>query len=72
MVPRLAGSASPVGNQGGLGGAMLEMQDLTPQPGLPDGSADKESACNAGDTGSIPGSGGSLEEENGNPFQFFA
>ena len=25
--------------------------------GFPDGSADKESACNAGDTGLIPGSG---------------
>ena len=30
----------------------------------------KESACQAGDTGSIPGSGGSPGEENGNPFQY--
>ena len=30
----------------------------------------KESACNAGDQGSIPGSGRSPEEVNGNPFQY--
>ena len=30
----------------------------------------KESACNAGDLGSIPGSGGSPGEGNGNPFQY--
>ena len=39
-----------------------------------DGSADKESACNAGDTGdvgSIPGSGKSPGEENSNPLQCF-
>ena len=29
----------------------------------------KQSACNAGDTGSIPGSGRSLGGENGNPLQ---
>ena len=37
---------------------------------LPDGSDDKESACNAGDPGSIPGSGQSPEEGNGNPLQY--
>ena len=31
--------------------------------GFPGGSAGKESACNAGDLGSIPGSGRSLEKE---------
>ena len=31
-------------------------------PGLPCGSAGKESACNAGDLGSIPGLGRSLEK----------
>ena len=36
-------------------------------PGGPDG---KESACNAGDPGSIPGSGKSLGEGNGNPLQY--
>ena len=30
----------------------------------------KETACSAGDTGSIPGSGGSPGEVNGNPFQY--
>ena len=30
----------------------------------------KESACNAGDLGSIPGSEGSSGEGNGNPFQY--
>ena len=30
----------------------------------------KESACNAGDTGSIPGSGRSPEEGNRNPLQY--
>ena len=31
---------------------------------------DKESACNAGDPGSIPGTGRSPGEENGNPLQY--
>ena len=30
----------------------------------------KESTCNAGDLGSIPGAGGSLGEGNGNPLQY--
>ena len=34
-----------------------------------DGSDDKESACNTGDPGSIPGSGRSPGEGNGNSFQ---
>ena len=34
------------------------------------GSAGKESACNAGDTGVIPGSGRSPGEGNGNPLQY--
>ena len=33
------------------------------------GSVSKESACNAGDLGSIPGSGRSPGEGNGNPLQ---
>ena len=37
--------------------------------GFPGGSAGKESACDAGDLGSIPGSGRSLGEENGNPLK---
>ena len=33
------------------------------------GSESKESACNAGDLGSVPGSGRSPGEGNGNPLQ---
>ena len=36
----------------------------------PGGSDSKESACNAGDPGSIPGLGRSPGEENGNPLQY--
>ena len=43
--------------------------DLTIK-GLPGGSDGKESACNAGDWSSIPGSGRSPGEGNGNPFQY--
>ena len=39
--------------------------------GFPDGSVGKESACNAGDPGSIPGSGRSLGEGIGYPLQYF-
>ena len=38
--------------------------------GFPCGSAAKESACNAGDLGSIPGSRRSPGEENDNPLQY--
>ena len=41
--------------------------------GFPSGSAGKKSACNAGNTGdvgSIPGSGSSPGEGNGNPLQY--
>ena len=38
--------------------------------GFPDGSDGKESACNAGGLGLIPGSGRSPGEENGNPLQY--
>ena len=37
--------------------------------GFPGGSGSKEFTCNAGDTGWIPGSGGSPEEGNSNPLQ---
>ena len=36
----------------------------------PCGSDGKESACNEGDLGSIPGSGRSPGERNGNPLQY--
>ena len=38
--------------------------------GFPGSSAGKESTCNAGDPGSIPGSGRSAQEGNGNPLQY--
>ena len=38
--------------------------------GFPHGLVGKESACNAGDLGSIPGAGRFPGEENGNPLQY--
>ena len=38
--------------------------------GFPGGSADKESTCNAGDLGSIPGLGRSLGERKGYPLRY--
>ena len=38
--------------------------------GLPGGSDSKESACNAGNLGLIPGLGRSSGEEHGNPLQY--
>ena len=38
--------------------------------GFPDSSAGKESACNVGDLGLIPGLGRSLGEGNGYPLQY--
>ena len=45
-------------------------QDITPSKGLPWWLCSKEPACNAGDAGSIPGSGRSLGEGIGNPLQY--
>ena len=39
--------------------------------GFPAGSVGQKSACNAGDPGSIPGSGRSPGEGNGNPLEYF-
>ena len=57
---------------------MLEMIQLTEKSmstaqtarSFPGGSDGKESACNAGDWGSIPGSGRSPLEGSGNPLQY--
>ena len=38
--------------------------------GFPCSSVSKESGCSAGDPGSIPGSGRSPGEGNGNPLQY--
>ena len=43
---------------------------LKTQLGFAHSSVGKESACNAGDLGSIPGSGRSPGEGNGNPLQY--
>ena len=43
---------------------------IVPSRGFPGGSDGKESACNAGDAGLIPGSGISSGEENGTPLQY--
>ena len=46
-------------------GLMLEDSE-----GFPGGSDGKESACNAGDQGSVPGLGRSPGGGNGNPLQY--
>ena len=46
------------------------MADLHCCLGFPDGSDSKETACNAGDTGSIPELERSPGEGNGNPLQY--
>jgi len=38
--------------------------------GFPHSTVSKESACNAGDPGLVPGSGRSPGEGNGNPLQY--
>ena len=56
----------------------LSQEDLLdkgrlPKPvflGFPGGLDGKESTCNAGDAGLIPGAGRSPGEVNGNPFQY--
>ena len=45
-------------------------QDLRAQHGFPGGVEGKESTCNAGDTGSVPGSGRFPGEGNGNLLQY--
>ena len=42
---------------------------MTEEMGFPKGLGGQESACTAGDLGSIPGSGRCLEEGNGTPLQ---
>ena len=52
----------------GLLGSVLALASL--QDGFPCSSVGKESACNAGDLGSIPGLERSPGEGNGNPLQY--
>ena len=52
---------------------LLERRDRPPTPvflGFPGGSAGKESTCNVGDLGLIPGLGRSPGEGNGYPLQY--
>ena len=49
---------------------MYSFSNPFPLQGFPSSSAGKESACNAGDPGSIPGSGRSAGEGNGYPLQY--
>ena len=46
------------------------MNNYKQRMGFSDGSDNKESACNAGDPGSIPGLGRSPGEGNGNSHQY--
>ena len=45
--------------------------NLVDDHGLPRWLSSKESACDTGDPGSIPGSGRSPGKGNGNPLQYF-
>ena len=49
---------------------LLSTSNSEASMGFPGGSDGKESACHARDQGSIPGSGRSSEEGNGNPLQY--
>ena len=46
------------------------IENLCFNKGFPSGSDGKESSCNAGDLGLIPGLGKSPGEGNGNPLQY--
>ena len=48
----------------------IKLSFFLPNKMSPRGSDGKESACNAGDLGSIPGLGRSPGEGNGNPLQY--
>ena len=49
---------------------LTNLMTLCSKIGFPGGSDGKESACKAGDLGSIPGSGRSPGEGNGYPVQY--
>ena len=79
-VVSLVGRPAGLGRSQGLGAAsqlgtepshLLDFQLVLPPPwGFLGSSDSKESTCNAGDTGSIPGSGRSLGGGHGNPLQY--
>ena len=49
---------------------LIKLEVITLRIGFPDGLDGKESACNARDLGSVPGSGRSPGEGNGNSLQY--
>ena len=49
---------------------LRNQRDFAGSPVFPGGSDSKESACNAGDPDSVPGSRRSPGEGNGNPLQY--
>ena len=60
----------PVAQWLGLCASTAGGMGLIPGQGFPDSSVGKESTCNAGDPGSIPGSGRTIGEGIGHPFQY--
>ena len=48
----------------------MSLEEYIDFVGFPHSSVGKESACHAGDSGSIPGSGRAPGEGNGNPLQY--
>ena len=69
-VPRLPLTQATLCPSSVAGRAGTSLQGVTTYVSVfPDSSVRKESACNAVDLGSIPGSGRSLGEGNGNPLQ---
>ena len=60
----------PWGDLSLCNGMKKSMKALGRNKGFPGGSDGKESACNVADPGSIPGSGRSSGEENGNPLHY--
>ena len=71
--PRWSISATPSGDSCGQAVEYMGRNTLFGSgsiTGFPDGSDGKESACYVGDLGSIPRSGRSPEEGNGNPLQY--
>ena len=57
-------------NKTGIGGTYLNVLKAIYDKPFPSGSVGKESACNAGDPGLIPGLGRSPGEGNGNTLQY--
>ena len=65
-----AGKEAPVGLARRVGGVEVFWGGVPLPQGFPGGSDGKESACNAGDPGLIPGSGRSPGKGNGYPLQY--